>query len=179
MKRLLTLSLLLLFSFNGWADRNVKNLFCHYSEDTNSGQTLIAIDSKRKVIVLEPVNYNLKIIFGDNWTETQLMIRAENERTMITINRQTLTMQSKLKGKYAEVRLKEQEKIQKEKENENEKENRSRAMARFNELMYEKPTTLGDLGRLYEEEKRKNPIADPKVDVTITSYDCDLVKPRI
>jgi hypothetical protein len=175
MKKLILISALLLVASNGWTDRNVKNLFCHYSEDTNSGQTLIAIDSKRKAIVLEPVNYNLKIIFGDNWTENQLMIRAENERAMITINRQTLTMQSKLKGKYAEIKLREQEKIQKERE----KENRSRAMARFNELMYERPTTLGDLGRLYGEEKRKNPIADPKVDVTITSYDCDLVKPRI
>ena len=96
-------------------------------------------------------------------------IRAENERAIITINRQTLTMQSKLKGKYAKAKLKEEKK----------RKNGSRSFTKFSEMMDDKPTSLGDLGKLIEEENSKDSEVNQKVDVTITSYECDLVEQKI
>ena len=79
MKKLVLITGLLLVAVDSWADSNVINLFCHYSEDTNSGETLITIDTAIKTIVLEPVNLNPKTSHEDNWKENQLMFRAENE----------------------------------------------------------------------------------------------------
>ena len=169
MKKLVLITGLLLVAVDSWADSNVINLFCHYSEDTNSGETLITIDTAIKTIVLEPVNLNSKTSHEDNWKENQLMFRAENERAIITINRQTLTMQSKLKGKYAKAKLKEEKK----------RKNGSRSFTKFSEMMDERPTSLGDLGKLIEEENSKDSEVNQKVDVTITSYECDLVEQKI
>ncbi len=46
-------------------------------------------------------------------------------------------------------------------------------------MMDERPTSLGDLGKLIEEENSKDSEVNQKVDVTITSYECDLVEQKI
>jgi hypothetical protein len=61
-------------------------------------------------------------------------------------------MLAKLEGLSEEQMMavaEEQERLKKVKD----KKDRSRALSRFVDLMYERPTTIGDLGRMYEQER--------------------------